>query len=251
MEFARILAEGASRNLSIRMRHTPFTVAPKAVGFAVVLALGSMARYPGGTALNHSSQGYSLSGNFLSDLGMTVAYGGQRNILGALLFVLSLGTLVVGLGNCLFGLVRLCAQEPRARPVAYLAAAIGLLVCLAFAGVALTPENRVMTLHVFATLVAFRLFPAVALLMGIASLYSSGFSTRMPIAWGVLTGILLAYVAVLEWGPRLGTPHGLVVQVIAQKVVAVLAVGILVFLSLQAAHVMTSAAGQTGVQDSG
>lgn len=45
------------------------------------------------------------------------------------------------------------------------------------------------------------------------------------------------YVAVLEWGPRIGTPHGLVVQVIAQKIVAVSAVGVLVFLSLEANRV--------------
>ena len=53
--------------------------------------------------------------------------------------------------------------------------------------------------------------------------------------------LLLTYVAVLEWGAPLGTPRGLVVQVIAQKIVAVLAVGAFVFLSLDAERSVTSA----------
>jgi hypothetical membrane protein len=68
-----------SSNLSRRARWT--------VGFASVLAIGAMTRYPGGTVLDRTSPGYSLSRNFLSDLGMTVAYDRLPNRLGAGLFV--------------------------------------------------------------------------------------------------------------------------------------------------------------------
>jgi hypothetical protein len=86
---------------------TVFTRARWAVALALALTLASVLRYPGGTLLDRSSVGYAASRNFLSDLGMTVAHGGQANRLGALLFVASLIVLVLGLGACLVGFVRL------------------------------------------------------------------------------------------------------------------------------------------------
>src|SRR4029077_7382755 len=103
--------------------------------------------------------------NFLSDLGMTVAYDHRANVIGATLFALSLVILVVALGGCLFGLVRLYSTSYRGRSFARAAAAVGLFVCAAFAGVAVTPENRVMDLHLGATLLAFRAFPVLSFLL--------------------------------------------------------------------------------------
>src|SRR4051812_29314274 len=97
------------------MRQSAFTRAQWSVGLAVLLAFASMVRYPGGTALDPSSNGYSLQQNFLSDLGMTVAYDARPNRLGSLLFVLSLGILVLGLGGSLAGFLRVYSKEVRPR----------------------------------------------------------------------------------------------------------------------------------------
>ena len=51
---------------------------------AAVLSLLLMWQYPGGTSLNARTVGYSPAQNFLSDLGMTVAYNGRANGLGVL-----------------------------------------------------------------------------------------------------------------------------------------------------------------------
>ena len=85
------------------MASTIFARGRMAAGVATVLAIGSGLRYPGGTFRDHATSGYSITHNFLSDLGMTVAHDGEPNRLGALLFVLSLTILVVGMGG-------LCAQ---------------------------------------------------------------------------------------------------------------------------------------------
>src|SRR5437868_12238623 len=150
---------------SVRMRRPVFTIARRAIGLATLLAIVAIVRYPGGTMLDHSTPGYSFFHNFLSDLGMTVAHDGRPNALGATLFVLSLCIVVAGVGGCLVGLVRLYAASPRSRTFALAAGAIGLLVCASFIGVALTPENRMLGLHVKFTLFAFRAFPAVTLLL--------------------------------------------------------------------------------------
>jgi hypothetical protein len=211
------------------------------VGVAVVLAIVSMIRYPGGTTLDPSPHGYSVWQNFLSDLGMTVAYDHRPNRLGAALFGVSLVLLVLALGGCLFGLVRLYSASHRARRFARAAAAVGLLVCAAFVGVAVTPENRVMGLHLSATLLAFRTFPVLSFLFLLATISSGVFPRRVAVAWGALTVVLAVYVVVLGWGPSLTTVSGLTFQVAAQKIVAVVAVVTFVYVSVEADRVILKA----------
>ena len=213
---------------------TVFMRARWAVGLAVVLAIGSMIRYPGGTGLDANTRGYSISQNFLSDLGMTVGYNHQPNKLGAALFVASLITLVVGLGSSIPELVRLYSTSQRARKLARAAAAVGLLVCAAFVGVAVTPENRVMGLHIGATLLAFRVFPVLSLLFLLATIYSPVFGPRVAIAWGLLTVALTIYAAIQGWGPTLATTDGRFIQVVAQKIIATICVITFLFVTADA-----------------
>jgi hypothetical protein len=107
--------------------------------------------------------------------------------------------------------------------------------------VALTPENQAMTLHLHFTLLAFRIFPVVTFLLTLAAIRSSVAPRRVIVAWAALTALLVGYVIVLGWGPRLGTTAGLMVQVVAQKVVAVTAVGMLVYLSWEADRIVAAA----------
>src|SRR3954468_20007814 len=97
------------------------------VGASILFALGAMLCYPGGTPLDASTVRYRITQNFLSDLGMTVAYNGQSNRLGASLFVGSLLLLLIGLGTCLLTIVRLSSAARASRPWARAAAAFGLL----------------------------------------------------------------------------------------------------------------------------
>jgi hypothetical protein len=208
---------------------TVFARARWAAALAVVLAIVAMLLYPGGTLIDRSTRGYSLLHNFLSDLGMTVAYGGESNAVGAMLFVASLGILVLGLGASLFGLVRVFRESDRTRLLALAAVAVGVLVCAAFMGVALTPENRMMALHIRLTLFAFRAFPFVPLLLGVAAARDARFSRQSVVAWVALTVVLVVYVGILGWGPPLTTDRGLVVQVTAQKVVTVSVMIVLIY----------------------
>src|SRR5215210_7432690 len=136
-----------------------------AVALALTLTIGAMLRFPGGTALEPEGERYSISRNFLSDLGMTVAYNGETNRLGASLFAASLLLLIVGLGGLLVVIVRQYGVDPASRRWARAAVACGFLACAAFTGVALTPEDRVMSLHIAFTMWAFRIAPVGAVLM--------------------------------------------------------------------------------------
>lgn len=206
-----------------------FTHGRWAAGIAAMLAVIAMLLYPGGTFRDHSTRGYSLSHNFLSDLGATVAHNGQPNGAGTALFVASLTILVVGMGGCLAGLVRVYSRNSATRPLALAAGAVAVVVCASFIGVALTPEDRALSLHVQLTKLAFRSFPIVTLLMALASRADPATPRRVTVGWAALTVILASYVVILDWGPSVRTPSGLVFQVVAQKIVAVSAVLLIVF----------------------
>jgi hypothetical membrane protein len=205
--------------------------AQTAVGIACVLAIGAMMRYPGGTALDPTSRGYSLSRNFLSDLGMTVAYDHQLNRLGAALFVLSLLVLVAAFGYAVTAISRRLSDHPSARRWARFAAVCGLLACVAFTGVAVTPENHVMAVHVAFTLWGWRLIPIVAALLAVVSFQTTGLRARVTMVCLILTVVLASYAALLTWGPSVGSGDGLVFQVVAQKIATVVVIAALLFVT--------------------
>jgi hypothetical membrane protein len=213
------------------MQSTVFQRAWLTACVALALAIGAGLRYPGGTPLNPATVGYSMPQNFLSDLGMTVAYNGQPNRMGAAFFVGSLFVLVVGLGSCLLAIVRLQWSDVASRRWARAATACALLACAGFVGVAFTPENRVMALHVSFTFWAWRFVSLGAGLMAVAAFRSVVFPRRVALIWTVVTILLASYVALITWGPRVATPSGLLVQVVAQKAATVILVLAIVYLA--------------------
>ena len=100
--------------------------ARRGIVLAAVLGFGSLVRYPGGDALDSSAMRYSLTRNFLSDLGMTVAYNGQSNRVGAVLFATSLLVLVASILIVLADLVGRLATTALARRYARAAGVVGL-----------------------------------------------------------------------------------------------------------------------------
>ena len=204
---------------------------------AALLTLLSMLLYPGGTVLQPSPQRYSITRNFLSDLGMTVSYSGESNLLGAILFTTALLTLLGGVFVLLLEILRLCSTSRRARSFARAASILALCSSLLFVGVAFTPENRLMALHVDFTRFAFRIAPLATLLLTIAVARLPGPPRRVVSVLALLTVALVAYAGILDWGPDVLTPSGLVLQVIAQKCIAATAVVAFLVLGVELEHV--------------
>ena len=215
------MTAGAVELAAAPARWTSFDVARQAVRIATGATIASVLLYPGGTFQDRHTDGYRFASNFLSDLGMTVAHGGQPNALGALLFVLALCTVVAGLAGALGGFVRLYADRPASRLAARLAAGAGTVAGTAFVGVALTPGNEMLSLHVAFTMLGFHVLPLVVLLLALASFHSEALPQRVTLAWFGLAVLLVLYLLLLRRGPSLHTPRGLVVHVLAQKAVVV------------------------------
>jgi hypothetical membrane protein len=191
-----------------------------AIAIALMLGAASVLSYPGGTVYDESTRGYSFTHNFLSDLGSTVAFNGQRNVVGAVLFGVSVLIMVLVLAGSMVAAVRLLSAAPGARSFARLAAVAGVLMCAGFVGVALTPADRAWHLHKLSSMLAFRSFPVATALLAIATVRDGRFRARATVGWVTLTIVLAGLIAMAHLGPRVDTEHGLVTQVITQKIMA-------------------------------
>jgi len=199
-----------------------------------------MLAYPGGTPLDLEARRYSLTQNFLSDLGMTVAYGGGRNRVGAVLFVVSLLTLVAGGVACLAPFVRDLLRIRESRPWAGAAATCVLLTCIAFTGVAFTPENRAMDMHIAFTISGWRIIVLLSLLLGAAAARAGRGYGRAAVICLITGSMIAGYSALFTWGPDGSNPSGRMVHVVAQKVAAVIIVVALIALARVSPRTSTS-----------
>src|SRR5512143_1741071 len=124
-----------------------FTLTRWAAVSAAVLTTIAMLLYPGGTLLNPSTHGYSFFQNSLSDLGSTVAWGGQPNSRGAQFFLSGSGSLTVAGVGCFVALVRVYSSSRITRWLAHTAGAAGWLSCVGLIGASLAPQDRNFALH--------------------------------------------------------------------------------------------------------
>jgi hypothetical membrane protein len=103
-----------------------------------------MVLYPGGTPLENSTVGYSLFENYLSDLGRTVSWSGERNAAAATLF----NTAVVLLGLAIIPFFAfLPTHAPDKSPILWVAALFGIGSSLALIGIGFTPYDIHLQAH--------------------------------------------------------------------------------------------------------
>ena len=97
---------------------------------------------------------------------------------------------------------------------------------------AVTPENRVIALHVAFTVWAWRLVPVVAAILGFSAIKAGPSHRRAGITWLVTAVLLACYAGALTWGVEITDPRTLAAYVIAQKVATLILTG--AFLSIAA-----------------
>jgi hypothetical protein len=64
----------------------------------------------------------------------------------------------------------------------------------------------------------------------LASRHVPDLARRGALQWLFVTVVLAAYAALMQWGPDVMTAHGLIVQVIAQKVATVVVAAAVLFI---------------------
>lgn len=216
-------------------RLTIWKLTRAAILWFVVCAGMSMSLYPGGTRLDRGTVGYSFTQNAFSDLGRTVARNGEPNLASATMFVL--GLTPAGLGLAAFFVALLPVVSNRSRVARWLARAgclAGIIAGVAYVAVAWTPPDRLPAEHVLAERTAFRSFLVASVLLGFVTFGSRVFRFRAAAGWWSFGALLLGFILIGIFGPSRRTEAGLVVQVVAQKVIVFSALVIVAFQSYEA-----------------
>ncbi|HYM27211.1 MAG TPA: hypothetical protein VET66_03630, partial [Steroidobacteraceae bacterium] len=135
----------------------------------VVLTTLAMLLYPGGTIVDHTTQGYRFFENYLSDLGVSRSRSGAPNLPAMVCFMVALGSVGLALGAFFVAFTRWCAGVPRALRLSRRAAVVGAITALSFIGIAAAPRDLLYPEHIAFELVAFPTF-LVAVALEIAAL---------------------------------------------------------------------------------
>lgn len=189
-----------------------------ALQFVVLVGL-AMAFYQGGTWWDPTAPGYTLSRNFLSDLGMTRAFSGATNYVSCALFTIALASLGLGLVPFAWSWRRFAFARGRAGAAGHASAVIGTLCGLAFAGIGITPFDLALHTHNALVLVGFGLLPVYIGALGVL-LWRNGHRGALLASSVGYLAVVLGYAALIFFGPTLATPDGHRLQVVGQKIIA-------------------------------
>ena len=189
-----------------------------AIQFVVLTAI-AMALYAGGTWWDASTTRYHITGNFLSDLGATHAFSGRTNYVSSVLFAIALVTIGGALVAFAWTWRGFAFGLQRARWAGHASAAFGTASGVAFIGIALAPFDVALTLHNAMVIAAFALLLCYVACMTLVMWRNQVSRTWLAANVAYLV-LVLGYVALVLFGPRLGTEEGHRIQVIGQKIIA-------------------------------
>jgi hypothetical protein len=203
-----------------------------------VMTLLAMYFYPGGTVGEPEATQYILIENFFSDLGRTQDFEGNPNLISRGLFTISLtlqGLIVI---LFFYAIPTLFPKEAKTKKWMILMTFLGMMSGIGFIGVAHTPWDLGMSIHVFFVNMAFRSLLLAVILM-VIRVYKTPY---FPNIYGhVLSFVCLAlfgYVLLLVFGPAPeASQQGLIIQATSQKIVVYLLILGITFLAYGARRV--------------
>ncbi len=122
----------------------------------IALSAAAMVFYPGGTPADHSAAQYQFFHNPFSDLGRTHVFDGRSNLVSMVLFAAAMINGAAGLGGFFIAFAMAATNSRVSRALGTFAALVGVVAALCFAGVAATPWDLFMQLHIQFVFAAFR-----------------------------------------------------------------------------------------------
>ena len=198
--------------------------------FFTVSVFVSMFFYPGGNIHDSSQIGYSISHNFLSDLGGYKSHSGLPNLISFLIFNFSM-TLFSLIGISFLFIPKLFKEDIISFIISIIGSAFLFFGTLFFAGVGLTPYDLYLDEHIFFAINAFRLLvPGLVLYFFV--LIRSSVSKKYSVMIFCLLFFTFLYVVyqIISDSP-LTSIEQMVEQAIIQKIITLVNIICMFFLS--------------------
>ena len=190
--------------------------------FIIAVCIG-IAFYPGGNIHNPEQAGYSLTHNFLSDLGGYQSHSNEVNFISGFFFNMAM-FLFAAVGIAFLFVARLFREDSLNTSLATVGSIFFLVGTIFFAAVGLTPYDLYLDLHVFFAVNAFRLMvPGSALYLIV--LLRSEVSNRYALFTAIYLVCVFAYVIYqLVSGNALENPEEMIRQASIQKLIVLVTV---------------------------
>ena len=198
--------------------------------FFTISVFVSMFFYPGGNIHDPSQLGYSISHNFLSDLGGYKSHSGLPNLISFLIFNFSM-TLFTLIGISFLFIPKLFKEDIISFIISIIGSAFLFFGTLFFAGVGLTPYDLYLDEHIFFAINAFRLL-VPGLILYFFVLIRSGVSKKYAVMIFCLLFFTFLYVVyqIISDSP-LTSIEQMVEQAIIQKIITLVNIICMFFLS--------------------
>jgi hypothetical protein len=193
--------------------------------------------YPGGAVYQLDADRYLFLRNFFSDLGATITPSGRPNLISHVLFAIGLGSVGVALILASSNWKVIVARGGAARAAGVASQIVEGVAGLGFIGIAATPWNLVLDAHNGFVRLAFGfllVYDLCLLMIQVSNRWTAAYTA----ANAIYLLLLVAYVGILFFGPRVDTKSGLEFQVAAQKIIVYASV---VNLGLQAVSIHRAA----------
>ncbi len=190
--------------------------------FLILQFLGMLV-YPGGTIHDISTNGYSFTSNFFSDMGAYSARNGEPNYLSMIIFALSL--ILVGITFAFYYLVlpKIMGNDKTNYILSWIGSIFAFCGSICLVGTGLTPTDLVFDAHVFFANNIFHSFLITALCYSIVIFRSGVLDRRYAMGYVLFFLSIFSYVGILQFGPSVDKGQSaLVFQVVAQKMIVII-----------------------------
>jgi len=198
--------------------------------FFTISVFVSMFFYPGGNIHDPSQLGYSISHNFLSDLGGYKSHSGLPNLISFLIFNFSM-TLFTLIGISFLFIPKLFRDDILSFTISIIGSAFLFFGTFFFAGVGFTPYDLYLDEHIFFAINAFRLL-VPGLILYFFVLIRSSVSKKYSVMIFCLLFFTFLYVVyqIISDSP-LTSIEQMVEQAIIQKIITFVNIICMFFLS--------------------
>ena len=185
------------------------------------LQIIAMLFYSGGSYFNPENSTYSLTRNFLSDLGRYKAFSNEHNFLSSQLFNMSL--IIAGSIFIMFYHKLSIIFVSYKYNLAKIGSIFGILGGISLIMVGLTPSDLYFSLHVISAKWIFRFFLLTALTYSYLIYFSKILNYKYALGYIIFAISILLYILISELGPSPKTSEfSLTIQVVSQKIILII-----------------------------
>jgi hypothetical membrane protein len=198
--------------------------------FFTISVFIAMFFYPGGNIHDPSQIGYSISHNFLSDLGGYKSHSGLPNLISFLIFNFSM-TLFTLIGISFLFIPKLFKEDIITFIISIIGSAFLFFGTIFFAGVGLTPYDLYLDEHIFFAINAFRLLVPGLVLYFFVLMRSSVSKKYSIMIFCLLFSTFLYVVYQIISDSPLTSIEQMIEQAIIQKIITLVNIVCMFFLS--------------------